>query len=406
MARFQGRWAVFYPDDETAKRFDGFGPSSLTDGREPPTEEVVLAESDRASRKLVRRLCPRSPGVYGMIDADDRLIYVGKSKSLRDRLASYFGGRSADPKARHIIAHSQRIVFEPGPHEFTAFLRELELIRRWCPRFNVRGRPGRVRRGYIAIGRGPAAFAEVIERPSSKRRILVGPLRPTRELRRLIRVVNDHFQLRDCPEETPIAFSDQLQLFPEIHPPRCIRRDLGNCLGPCAGQCSSRQYARRVRAARDFLAGAIGPLHLLEREMLDASAACQFERAAALRDRRQDLLDLAEQLARLREVQRDYAFVYPLPSYDGRHETWHIIRRGQVAAVATAPRNRTAARQALRLLERVFPAEPPVLEDAEDPDLVHIVSTWFRANPGELDRVLSPDAAKEHCAAALAPAVA
>ena len=55
---------------------------------------------DAASRKLVRENCPLAPGVYGMIDGDGRLIYVGKSKALRERLASYFAGKSTDPKVR------------------------------------------------------------------------------------------------------------------------------------------------------------------------------------------------------------------------------------------------------------------------------------------------------------------
>jgi len=143
---------VLLPIEAPVERFSGFGPSRLAFGREPAMAEVDLAADDSGSRKLIRQHCPEGPGVYGMIDPEGRLIYVGKSKSLRARLVSYFTGGSEDCKARRIVACSQRIVWEPAPHEFTALLRELELIRRFCPRFNVRGRPGRGRRAYVGLG--------------------------------------------------------------------------------------------------------------------------------------------------------------------------------------------------------------------------------------------------------------
>ena len=71
---------------------------------------------------------PHAPGVYGMVDRDGELIYVGQSKSLRNRLVSYFAG-SAPSKARRIIAHTHRLVWETAPDELAALLRQLELIR-------------------------------------------------------------------------------------------------------------------------------------------------------------------------------------------------------------------------------------------------------------------------------------
>src|SRR5262249_59495239 len=100
-----------------------------------------------------------------MLDANDTLIYVGKAKELRARLLSYFRGRSRDPKAGRILEPTQTVVWEHAASEFAALLRELELIRRWRPRFNVQGQPHRRARTFICLGRRPAPYAFLLRRP-------------------------------------------------------------------------------------------------------------------------------------------------------------------------------------------------------------------------------------------------
>src|SRR5262245_66178237 len=101
----------------------------------------VTGERPRTLRAGIRDACPPRPGVYGMVDDAGELIYVGKAKALRARLLSYFRTYSRDPKAGRILHRARAIVWELVPSEFAALLRELELIRRWRPRFNVAGQP-------------------------------------------------------------------------------------------------------------------------------------------------------------------------------------------------------------------------------------------------------------------------
>src|SRR5262249_831050 len=107
-----------------ADSFEGFGPSRFR----PPDEAIVGCQlrGKRSSRlkKGVGDHAPRTPGVYGMIDARGRLIYVGKAKNLRARLLSYFR-ESSDPKAEKIIRHTRVLVWEQTGDEFAALLREL-----------------------------------------------------------------------------------------------------------------------------------------------------------------------------------------------------------------------------------------------------------------------------------------
>lgn len=399
---------MFLPIEDTVERFSGFGPSRLASGREPDATEIKLAADDSGSRKLLRKLCPAEPGVYGMIDADGRLIYVGKSKSLCARLVTYFSGSSLDSKSRRIITYTRRVVWERGPHEFVALLRELELIRRFCPRFNVRGRPGRGRRAYVAMGRGPAPHARLTEKASPRDRVLVGPLWPGRDLQRMVRVLNDCFGLRDCPCRIAVAFSEQREMFAQRPAPGCIRCELGTCLGPCTGACTSRRYADHVRRARAFLCGTDrSVLTRLEHAMRSAAAAERYQCAAALRDQWRDLTSLDELLERVRTVERTYSFVYPLPSYRPG-KTWYVIHRGQVVGSVAAPGSPRSARRAMEALEKAYSAGPARVDHTtpDDPDLILLVSLWFRAHPEELGRTMTPEAAKRRCLeAANAPAI-
>lgn len=389
-----GKLFAFYPEEVT-ERFTGFGESYLAPDRRLPAEESAVVETPKAAVRQVRQRCPAVPGVYGMVDGEGRLIYVGKSKCLRDRLASYFSP-SADAKARRIASQAVRVVWEPAPQEFAALLRELELIRRWSPRFNVRGRPGRIRRAFLAVGRGPAARVFLAARPGQNDRLVMGPLRPTRELRAAIRTLNDTFQLRDCPDRVPIRFASEQTLFDMPRQVRCSRYALGTCLGPCAALCSQRQYAQRVRQVCGFLRAADrSVLDRLEQAMRKAAAQQAFERAAVLRDRWQSLAELAEQLDRLHTARKTYCFVYPLPGYGGQ-QAWYLVYRGQVVAVIEVPQSVRSAERARAMLERVFRVQwGPHCAGAEDPEMIQLVGGWFRAHPEELDRVLSPAAAME-----------
>ncbi len=376
------------------ERFASFGRHYLAPRVAAAFDRHPLPSKDPEARRLIRTHCPRSPGVYGMLDADGRLIYVGKSKQLRARLLSYFYGAD-DDKSRRILKHTAEILWEPGPHEFAALVRELELIQRWRPRFNVQGQPGRRRSVYLCLGRAPAAQAFVAREPTASAVAQFGPMRGNRRLVDATRRVNDLFQLRDCPEKRTMQFADQGELFPVLRQPPCIRFDIGNCTAPCAAEVSRAQYGLQLREVSEFLNGGNQRLDLLEQQMYAASAARQFERAAALRDVWQSLAWLSDSLQRLRQVRERFHFIYPL-SEPGKPKLWYFIRAGRVVAACRAPGGRRAAERAERLLDEVYcqQAEPAETTLAEQ---VLLTSSWFRKFPEEFAKVFSPDAARLKC---------
>jgi excinuclease ABC subunit C len=327
-----------------------------------------------------------------MLDARGELIYVGKAKCLRARLLSYFRPNSRDAKAGRILQRTRVIVWEPAPSEFAALLRELHLIRRWRPRFNVAGQPSRRGRAYVCLGRRPAPYVFLARRPPAGALACFGPVPAGHTAREAVRRVNDWFRLRDCPQAQQMIFADQAELFPVLRAAGCLRHEIGTCLGPCAAACTRAAYADQVREAQAFLEGTnTAPLEALKRDMAAASVALAYERAAALRDKLEALVWLRKQLLRLRRIQGKLTVIYPVAGHDGQ-DLWYLIRHGRVTvalpALRTAADHRAAA-QRIREVLRKDPAGNRFLP-ATELDGVLLVAAWFRRHTAERLRLLDP----------------
>jgi excinuclease ABC subunit C len=385
----------------TADPFEGFGPSRFRPPDAPVIGRRVRGKRQSRLRRLVREHAPKLPGVYGMLDDRGRLIYVGKAKSLRSRLLSYFRVNSRDPKAGKILDHTRFLLWEQAADEFAALLRELELIQRFGPRFNVLGRPGMQRYHYLCLGKSPAPYAYVATRPTGKELGAYGPLVSRVRSEDAARRINDWFKLRDCPQTVPLVFSDQAELFPMDRAARCLRYEIGTCAGPCAAACSRQEYGAGVRAAKAFLDGRdVTVLRQVRARMEEAAAEFQFEKAAAMRDRLAALEGLDNRLTLLRQARSKHSFVYPLTG-PGGGERWYLIHRGEVRSVVGAPhdadeRERTAAVIAGTFTEA---AGPLSLTDGQV-DSVLLVAAWFRNHPGEKAKLMTSAAALARCGTA------
>jgi excinuclease ABC subunit C len=393
---FHGGIALLLPAHRQS--FTGFGPCSLGLRLGSSATEMPLAGSRREVRRRLRECCTVAAGVYGMLDEQGNLIYVGKAKSLRRRLLSYFHAQADDAKAGEIIAHTSRMIWERTPHELVALARELELIRRFLPRFNVQGRPDRFGRSYVCVGRAPAPYVFVADEPTRRADACFGPLRSRRRLIEAVRYLNQQFRLRDCPDRVPMVFRDQLSLFDDSRAAQCARFDMETCLAPCAGGCSRSEYSLQVRAVQSFLEGAdVSLLEQLEARMHAAADSRHFERAAVLRDVLASLDWLHSALARLRTARRKFSFVYPVKAAGGR-TYWLAVSRGQIRYGAFAPRSERTRRSWRKWLARTYPRPTHAQAmGAEDVEMLLLVTSWFRRFPSELKRIVKPREARNLC---------
>lgn len=388
-------------EERTASRkpFRGFGPTAYAHGR-PALQTLDVRGDYRAVRQLLRAACPAAAGVYGLLDRHGTLIYVGMSRQLRGRLRSYFGAAQDGTKQQRLAEQTQRVVWEVSAHEFTARLRELELIRRWKPRFNVQGRPHRRRVGYVYLTAHEAPqFCAGRTLPQHCHGAW-GPVPLGRRTRAAAERLNHVFQLRDCGRAVPLLFADQRQLFALEHQAACLRGDVGTCLAPCAGRCSHAQYGAQLAAARALLEGTDDRvLADLAAAMSAAAEQHQFERAGALRDAWEELSYLVEQVQLVRDVAEHYWFVYPVPGWAGR-TLWYLVAGGIVTAVVREPDGAGVAEKCRQLLAAAYERRAEqALRGQPDFEQLRLVASWFRQHPDELDRVLDPDETLARCRA-------
>ena len=379
--------------------FTGFGPQGLSRSKRTPRMHEVTGSRPAGLRQRIRVQCGRRPGVYGMVDGDGELIYVGKAKNLRNRLLSYFRPRSRDPKAATIIRETRTIVWEWAGSEFAALLRELELIQRWQPRWNVQGQPGRRRPVYVCVGRPPAPHVFLSRQPPANLVGCYGPIRGGALAREAVRRLNDCFQLRDCPRAQVMVFADQQELFPPERSPGCLRYDIGTCLGPCAALCTRAAYHRQVDRLCAFLSGRNRmPFRQLHNDMQAASRTLAYERAGELKAQLEAIDWLDRQLSRTRRARDEHTFVYPVKNAHGGR-TWYCIRGGRAVAAVPEPRTPTQRQTTASLLRLVFGSKsaPPAALAVNELDSVFLVAAWFRRHPEERRRVLAPAQALDHC---------
>lgn len=370
--------------------FVDFGEDSLFPYRAPGMRRIE-GETRVELRSQVKEFVPRVPGVYGMLDPLGRLIYVGKSKCLRNRLISYFLPNNEEDKAGRIVESTAAIVWESQPSDFAAWMREQFLIRLLQPRFNVQGIPKRLKPVFVCLGRGPAEQLYTARNEDPKAIAWIGPLQGASRANRAVEVLNRLFQLRDCSSSTPLGFTEQLQLFDIELRPGCIRHEIQTCLGPCIRGCSRKAYENQVKSAKEFLAGKSDePVALIEKQMLRAAENLQFEQAVVLRE---DLRAIEWLMRRANDISRaknTYTFVYSVAGYNGQ-DVWYLIRRGQIEGAMAAPKTQAEITQTHRLVRRWIDQDHHVgTKFVARPETLALVTSWFRNNRPELKNTLKP----------------
>jgi excinuclease ABC subunit C len=222
---------------------------------------------------------PDEPGAYLFRDPDGRVLYVGKAKSLRKRLASYWG-RPLHARTEAMTEHAASVEWIVSRGEVDALMLEYSLIKSNRPRFNVRYRDDKSY-PYLALTVGEKwPRAQVMRGARRKGVRYFGPYGHAYAIRETLDALTRVFPVRTCSN----AFFDQRA---RAHRP-CLYYDIGRCAGPCVPEATGvteESYRQQVESLADFLAGTYRPiLSRLESEMGDASSQLEYERAARLRD--------------------------------------------------------------------------------------------------------------------------
>lgn len=218
---------------------------------------------------------PNGPGVYRMIAESGEVLYVGKAKNVRKRVASYTRLAGHVNRIARMISATASMVFISVETETDALLLEANLIKQMKPRFNVLMRDDKSF-PYILIARDHAAPQITKHRGARVRKgDYFGPFASVWAVNRALNALERAFLLRSCAQ----SFYDN-----RTRP--CLLFQIKRCAGPCTGEIALDDYNELVREARDFLSGKSRSVREeLAREMTDAAERLEFERAARLRDR-------------------------------------------------------------------------------------------------------------------------
>lgn len=229
---------------------------------------------------------PRSAGVYRFLTKDNHILYVGKAKNLRNRLASYFGDKKHQAfKTKSMVRHAHHIEFTIVPNEHDALLLENTLIKKNQPRYNVSLKDGKSYT-YICIKneRFPRVFftRRVVKDGST----YFGPYTSKYRTKIILDIIKKLFPLRTCKfnlsEENIAAGKFKV----------CLEYHIKNCKGPCEGLETEENYNAKIEQVKNILRGNFKQVRdYIQDEMKRLAANMQFEQAQEMKDKLSYLTD-------------------------------------------------------------------------------------------------------------------
>ena len=241
--------------------------------------------SDRADfevKSFLRSLTHR-PGVYRMLDAKHKVIYVGKARDLKKRVSSYFQRSQAAPKTAAMMEQVARVEVTVANTEAEALILEYNLIKQHKPRFNVLLRDDKSYPYIYASTKHPFPRLKFHRGARKGKGRYFGPYPNTRAVRQTLNELQKLFLIRNCEDS---FFSNRTR--------PCLQYQIKRCTAPCVGIVDEEQYRKDIDAAILFLEGRNrSVVNAFIRRMEKASEAQDYEQAARLRD----------QIARLKEIQ-------------------------------------------------------------------------------------------------------
>jgi excinuclease ABC subunit C len=338
-------------------------------------------------KRQIARL-PEQPGVYLFANGDGETIYIGKARSLRDRVRSYLGARGLHPKTDALLDEAAGLEVIVTDSVVEALALENNLVKERSPRYNVRLRDDK-NYPYLQVTTNEAfprvLVARRVERDGT---FYAGPFMPASLARRTMGLTHRLFGIRSCNEvitghrERP-----------------CLEYDIKRCIAPCvAAICSKEQYDEAVVHTHLFFEGKNDELiDRLTTSMSEAAAAERFEEAAHLRDAArtvQTLRDRQQKLATVRLGDRDAFGLHMGPAGAVVHV--FVMRSGKVLERVELAANEGIAGTAAEILQasveqfyedRPAPAEVHLSSEPEDAELLE---AWLSERSGRRVQVLVP----------------
>jgi len=258
------------PHPKGAERFNEERAAYTVKGDAQPNIEAGV----KAIRETVRTLKPK-PGVYRMLDARGDVLYVGKARALKNRVANYCQVANLSSRLQRMVSQTRSMEIVTTNSEAEALLLEAQLIKRFRPPYNVLLRDDKSF-PFILL-RADHAFPRIMKHRGARKAKgdYYGPFASAGSVNTTINALQKLFLLRSCTDS----------FFSRRDRP-CLLYQIKRCSAPCVGRIDEAGYAELVRQAKDFLGGKSGAVQReIEAQMAKAAEHLDFETAAMLRDR-------------------------------------------------------------------------------------------------------------------------
>ncbi|HPF67817.1 MAG: excinuclease ABC subunit UvrC [Flavobacteriales bacterium] len=225
------------------------------------------------------RLLPHTPGVYQFLDADGKILYVGKAKDLRHRVGSYFAKHHPDGKTRMLVKRIADLRVIVVPTEFEALLLENSLIKEHQPRYNINLRDDKSF-PFIRIRNERFPRVEGMRNPEDDGSEYYGPYASVRTMKTVLQLVHKLYKLRTCNYDLSAKHIEAGKY------KRCLEYHIGNCKAPCEGLQAEAEYDRNIQLVREIVKGRVtGVIRLLKERMQVHAEQLEFEEAAELKEK-------------------------------------------------------------------------------------------------------------------------
>lgn len=221
---------------------------------------------------------PNKPGVYIFKDAEEKILYVGKAKSLKKRVKSYFKDELDSDKTRIMMKQFHSLEYIVTDTEKEALILESNLIKKYLPRYNIRLKDDK-RYPYVKITREDFPRVLITRRVTDDSSYYYGPFTDVTALRRMLRFIKALFKIRDCKNMDGPCLNSQMDL----------------CEAPCDGRISKEDYNKLIDKANLFFEGKYSEIMAIQKKNMEEAALNQeYEKAAVLRDQIASIKDMVE----------------------------------------------------------------------------------------------------------------
>ena len=336
---------------------------------------------------------PDKPGSYQFRDAHSRIIYVGKAKNLRARLASYFvSPEQLHPRVAAMVETAASVEWIEVRNELEAVMLEYSLIKEHRPRFNIRMRDDKSY-PFLALSmedEWPRAYVMRGRRRKGNR--YFGPYAHAWAIRETLDLLLRSFPVRTC---SPSKFRQHERL---ERP--CLLFHIEKCSGPCVGAVTKDAYREHVEQLIRFLNGNGEEVRSrLEREMTEASSNQDYERAAVLRDRLGAVAKVLEKQQMVAGSDEDFDLVGVVEDeLQAAVQLFHV-RHGRVvgrnAHIVDKVEDTTTAGLMERVVEGLYEDDPalgipPLILTSDEPSQVAELAAWLSSRAGRVVEVRVP----------------